>query len=252
MERRFIITVGVIIAFLIFSYPILAAATAPPVIIEKDDQGRPTIIVEQGKGKEGGLTRVTQIHYAKGGGNARAPKTDPCYKLAGWKWSTKLPIKYTINPNYALPADTIRNAITAADSEWDKATSKRLFAEPETGAYPWKIYDGKNSISFGNYDQSGVIAVTVTWYTTRTKEAVESDILFDTDFTWGDADATSQKVMDLQNIATHEIGHTLGLGDLYTSSCTAVTMYGYSGYDETAKRTVEQQDITGLQTIYGR
>ena len=57
--------------------------------------------------------------------------------------------------------------------------------------------------------------------------------------------------MDLQNIATHELGHSAGLNDIYSSTCSEVTMYGYSSYGETKKRTLEQPDITGLQKIYG-
>jgi predicted Zn-dependent protease len=57
--------------------------------------------------------------------------------------------------------------------------------------------------------------------------------------------------MDLQNIATHETGHGLGLDDVYQKTCSAVTMYGYSDYGETQKRTLETPDIVGLQMIYG-
>ena len=74
--------------------------------------------------------------------------------------------------------------------------------------------------------------------------------MFDTDYIWGDADV-DYSVMDLQNIATHELGHGVGLADIYTSSCSAVTMYGYSNNGETEKRTLELPDITGLQKIYG-
>jgi hypothetical protein len=252
MDKRLIITVGIVIAFLIFSYPILAAATAPPVVIERDGQGRPTVIVEQGKGREAGLIKVTHIHYDKPGGSKPQPptKTESCYKLAHWKW-TNLPITYTINPNNnPLPEQTIKAAISAAGTEWDRATSKTLFFEPDTGDSQYGVYDWNNSISFGNYADGNVIAVTLTWYNTRTKEAVESDILFDTDFTWGDA-TVNIGVMDLQNIATHEIGHTLGLSDTYSTSCQNVTMYGYSIEGEIAKRTLAIPDITGLQKIYG-
>jgi hypothetical protein len=57
-------------------------------------------------------------------------------------------------------------------------------------------------------------------------------------------------VMDLQNIATHELGHGVGLNDIYDSQCSGVTMYGYSNYMEVNKRTLEKPDITGLQQIY--
>jgi len=57
--------------------------------------------------------------------------------------------------------------------------------------------------------------------------------------------------MDLQNIATHELGHAVGLNDIYSGSCSYVTMYGYSTEGDIGKRTLEQPDITGLQTMYG-
>ena len=57
--------------------------------------------------------------------------------------------------------------------------------------------------------------------------------------------------MDLENIATHELGHGLGLGDLYKDACSDVTMFGYSTEGETKKRTLEPADIAGIQELYG-
>ena len=75
-------------------------------------------------------------------------------------------------------------------------------------------------------------------------------MLFNEHYMWGDA-AINPSLMDLQNIATHELGHSIGLGDIYTTTCSAVTMFGYSDNGETSKRTLEQPDITGLQKMYG-
>ncbi len=56
--------------------------------------------------------------------------------------------------------------------------------------------------------------------------------------------------MDFDNIATHELGHSFGLDDLYEDTCFEETMYGYASTGETNKRTLENGDITGIYTLY--
>ena len=56
--------------------------------------------------------------------------------------------------------------------------------------------------------------------------------------------------MDLQNIATHELGHSAGMGDLYSGSCSTQTMFGYSGYGEIIKRDLATGDIQGIRKLY--
>jgi len=108
----------------------------------------------------------------------------------------------------------------------------------------------QNAIAFGNYPDSNVIGVTSVWYTRAGKQIVEFDMLLNTDFNWGDV-AIEPVKMDLENIVTHEAGHAVGLSDIYSGSCSSVTMYGYSTEGETSKRTLEQADISGLQAMYG-
>jgi hypothetical protein len=59
-------------------------------------------------------------------------------------------------------------------------------------------------------------------------------------------------VFDVENIATHEIGHVVGLADLYQSRYNLLTMYGYSGALETFKRSLEPGDTAGTQALYGQ
>ncbi len=197
------------------------------------------------------IERVDFIHYVKHPG--KAPKKATCYNLMRVKWADiDLPLNYVINPinPQSLDEGFITSAISTSVKTWDDATSKELFMGYETGNVEYGIYDGTNAIAFGNYPQSGVIAVTSVWYTRVQKKILEFDMLFDTDFSWGDASSDPTK-MDLQNIATHELGHAVGLNDVYSSSCSEVTMYGYSNYGEINKRDLELADITGLQAIYG-
>ena len=97
-----------------------------------------------------------------------------------------------------------------------------------------------------------VIAVAVVWgYFSgppKVREILEFDILFNTDFDWGNGE---QGWMDLQAIATHEIGHGLGLADLYEDVCAEETMYGLSDYGEIKKRDLNTGDINGIQELYG-
>lgn len=199
------------------------------------------------------LDRVDFIHYAKPSSAAKPPKTDTCYKLMGVTWPS-LPVSYAINPSNpdGLSEGFVTSAFAVSAEAWDAETSAELFNDAYTVDYSarYGIQDYQNSVAFGSYSDPNVIAVTSVWYTRRGKQIVEFDMLFNTGFSWGDA-SVDPSLMDFQNIATHELGHSVGLADLYTSSCTAVTMYGYSGEGETSKRTLEQPDVLGLQKMYG-
>jgi len=199
------------------------------------------------------LERIDFIHYAKPVNPGKPPSTTTCYKLLGVKWKT-FPVSYVINPSnpQSLPEGFVTSAISTAAETWDAATSTELLNDAYAINYTarYGVQNYQNAIAFGDYPNDNVIAVTSVWYSPRGKQIVEFDMLFNTRFAWGNAtsDATA---MDLQNIATHELGHGVGLADIYSTTCSAVTMYGYSSYGETSKRTLEQPDIAGLWNMYG-
>ena len=198
------------------------------------------------------IERMDFIHKVKTN-DAKPLKVSTCYKLLGVKWGST-PVSYVINPTnpQGLTTGFITSAISASAETWDASTSRELFNNNYTisASAQYGILDGKNAIAFGDYPSNSAIAVTSIWFNRRTKQITEFDQIYNTRFAWGNATA-NPSVMDLQNIATHELGHGAGLDDLYTSACTAVTMYGYSGYGETDKRTLETADITGLRNMYG-
>ena len=185
-----------------------------------------------------------------------------CYAFIGkygkryLQWR-ELPVNYVINPINpdGLSQTFVTGAISAGAEEWDNWTSAELFNDnylistgPET---KYGVQNYKNAISFDDYySDPDIIGAATVWYSPATKTIVEFDIVFETDYTWGDA-SLGQMVMDLQNIATHELGHGVGLADVYEIECSEVTMYGYSNYGETQKRTLETPDITGIQKLYG-
>ncbi len=218
---------------------------------------------------KGPLTKIVFIHYKKGfthkpqhnpGGNGGGSS---CFTLLsnGAKWKTVENAQ--VNPtNSGLNSSFLIDKTALAREIWDIQTGVEVFGDTVTfnetadwdgdnGDYP----DNLNEYSFANYADSNTIAVTVVWGyffgPPQTRELIEYDILFNTNYTWGDADVSGSSVMDYLNIAVHETGHGAGLGDVYDTVCGEVTMYGLSDYGETKKRTLEQPDIRGLQKLYG-
>lgn len=263
--KNLLTVVALSVAILAFPAVISAARMIPVADQARDKAG---VAVESSPAIEGdwaltppGLEKIEFIHYKKGFAKPdapKAPKSPSCYKFltpgkSPIRWRN-LPVNYAINPTnpQGLAETFITGAVSTSAETWDAVTGKELmsdtYAVDSTAVYG--IQDYENAITFGDYPTTGVIAVTAVWYNPATKAIVEFDIMFDTDWTWGDATA-DPVVMDLQNIATHELGHGVGLADVYETACGEVTMYGYSDYGETKKQTLEQPDITGLQELYG-
>jgi len=94
-----------------------------------------------------------------------------------------------------------------------------------------------------------VLALNHVWYYTGSKEIIDSDIIFNSNYAWTVQGAAWG--YDVQNIATHELGHSLQLDDLYWDYQSEKTMYGYAAKGETKKRTLTWDDRAGIKFIYG-
>jgi len=114
---------------------------------------------------------------------------------------------------------------------------------------------GENEIGFGPIEgRPGTVAVTVVWGVfggpEQMREIREFKMRFDEQhYRFGNA-SLSSVFMDLEAIATHEVGHAHGLDDIYSDGCRDVTMFGTSRNGETKKRSLEEQDVDGLRALY--
>lgn len=215
----------------------------------KVDEKNPVITIVDA---ERGIAKAEFIHKAKGKTpDTTQPASGTCWSTFA-SWHNDIPVTYRINPKNSQGLSTafIISAISASAETWDAVTGRELFNNGyiiDSGA-KYGRFDGKNSIVFGKMGL-GTLAVTATWYYTSNGQIVESDMKFNDNYRWGNANVDSS-VMDVQNIGTHEFGHVVGLGDQYNGACSEVTMYGYGSYGETKKRTLEGPDILGLLSLY--
>jgi matrixin len=226
----------------------------------------PVFAAERPKGlkDKGPLTKITLIHHKKGyakpngvGGRGK-PKKDNCYSFLakGAKWKDQMGEPYKINPiRSGLKYSFVQTSIDAGAAEWEKH-GPNIFGSSEIDknvTYDGERWDEVNTVDFGLYPDSNVIAVTTVWGyfggSPSTREIVEWDMLFNTYWSWGDASDSEVPVMDLQSIATHELGHSAGMGHP-NGTCTEETMYAYSTLDEIKKQDLNTGDINGIIKLY--
>jgi hypothetical protein len=197
------------------------------------------------------------------GGNKDNTSSSSCYEFIakGLKWTS--PSTYIIDPsgsNGDLNDAAIENIIRDAIDEWNENAPNDPFGQQLDDSVTGSTWDndGKNEIFFADIDQPGVIAAVqvygVWWGPPSQRYMIEQDLIFDNvDFQWTNIDNTSlagNNVMDLENIAQHELGHSAGLSHP-DDSCIDETMYRYAGSWEDKKRDLHDGDIAGIAELYG-
>lgn len=179
-----------------------------------------------------------------GGGSGGIDSGTDCepdnFRQAPWRWT---------HP-YSATASAHAGIFDAAARTWDNATGATILGGITVGsAAPAGTLDGVNQMDFVSLGASTTIAVTTTWYNRFTGEAVESDAQYNTYYAWSTVGAPG--AMDVQDIATHEIGHTFGLDHPKGGGISCLTMYAYASQGETAKRTLGDGDLLGIRAKYG-
>lgn len=202
------------------------------------------------------------VHYAKSYAKpAKSSPADKCYgfisKGAKWKGVEGWVVDQSINVS-GLDAAYVKAAMQTDIGTWESAAfGKNILGDGNVGQVSstlGSVLDNKNEVAFGKIQSPGAIAVTYIWGNfggkVSQKVLVEWDQAYSTDFSWSPNAEIEKDKMDFEDIATHELGHSVGMGDLYNSSCSSQTMYGYASEGETNKRSLENGDITGIRLLY--
>jgi hypothetical protein len=138
-------------------------------------------------------------------------------------------------------------ALQSAMSSWTNVTSaSHVLTYTGTTAAGFAT-DGVNTILWatGNGCTDPCLAVTALVLQSG-QVIVESDISFNASFSW----RTDGGAYDVQTVATHELGHSLGIHHTELTSSPLPTMY--TAYFGTDGRTLETDDRSALQCSENR
>lgn len=169
-------------------------------------------------------------------------------------------VVFYVNPTGAPAIAQLQDDMQAAMNAWSQSGgSIRVSYGGTTSSCGVQVADGINTISFNNCDNyfpasqgcSGVLAVSgiIRYLPGTTKmiggvryaKAIEANMSFNPN-----ALCNFTNRAQLQEVATHEMGHALGLGHSVDQSST---MYAYVHFDNRAGALMND-DLKGITTIY--
>jgi hypothetical protein len=155
-------------------------------------------------------------------------------------------------PSY-LDASQVIAAIKASFAAWDKAGGARqYFTVNGTGGAAGPALDGNNTVGWAYIVPTTVLAATWVW-TDNNGVVQQADVFFNAFQKWGILSACNSptnEAYDVQNVGTHEAGHTVGLKHLRDPNGYA-TMYPTASKGEVRKRTLTTGDIAGYRVAGG-
>jgi len=164
-----------------------------------------------------------------------------------------------------VTAAQFQTAVAAGFATWEAVPTASVAFQfvGFTSAAPFDD-DGISTFGFdAQPDLDRVLGATSFVVDTLTGEIVESDVFFNSIFTWSTAAAGDASRFDLQSVATHEIGHFVGLGHSAIGEteirpdggrrvlASGAVMFPISlGRGITADRTLQPDDIAGVSDLY--
>jgi len=165
------------------------------------------------------------------------------YCTAGFDWTYQenpMGELYYVNPNTLDVADETQATINAS-STWNEADACFAFSYGGTTSTSQKAWDEENVVFWSPRLSHPVIAEATYWYDPLTGDCLECDMEFNDNVIW----QTDGGNYDIETVALHEFGHYLVL--CHSDNPDAVMHTHYDGL----KRNLHQDDINGIQSIYG-
>lgn len=181
------------------------------------------------------------------------------------KWN-RTPVRYFVNNQDVggVTAGDFQSAVAQAFVTWQSVPTASITYE--FGGFTSSIPgddDGVSTLGFLNEPALDRVLASTSFLVDNTTGALlESDIFFNSAFTWSVAPNGEPARWDVQTIATHEIGHFSGLGHSAIGETqlmngtrrvlsTGAVMFPIAlGPGDISGRTLDADDIAGISDIY--
>jgi len=168
------------------------------------------------------------------------------FAVSGPTWAQPQTPYYVNGANLDLPAPDAVDAVRAGADTWRLQAGAFRFAYAGSSTQASTANDGINLVVFRNASSGSAIATTYWW--SSGARIVDADIVFwDGGFRFFAGSSGCSAGFYIEDIAAHEFGHALGL--LHSTSPEA-TMYPSASYCDTRLRSLDTDDIAGVQTLY--
>jgi hypothetical protein len=195
------------------------------------------------------MTRITFVRWTAVALAAFALTSQhpSAYVLKSVRWNFS-PVPYYVNTaNLDLAPAAVLPAVQYGAAAWTNQSNAAFsfyYAGSTSGATATN--NGKNEVFFRNASNGSAIATTYTY--SSGGRIVDTDIVFwDAAFKFFAGSSGCSGGLYVEDIATHEFGHALGLGH---SSVSGATMYPSISYCSTSARTLSTDDQQGVEAQY--
>ena len=169
------------------------------------------------------------------------------YDVLGYTWAQSSMSYYINSANMDVPPAAIEPAIRAGADAWrlqSGASFAFFFAGYSNQATIAR--DNINLVFFRNESNASALATTYTW--SLGSQMVEADMVFwDAGFQFVTGSSGCSGGFYIEDIATHEFGHALGLGH---STVGTATMYPSISMCSQQARSLDADDIAGVLSLY--
>src|SRR3989338_650689 len=164
----------------------------------------------------------------------------------GISWFLENTVEYQITGTEPVGGNA---ALESAVATWDGSILPRAFVHNDATSQTNHCTVSPNTIQWSAIDGSGeVLATASVCRNVATKEIVGFVVTMDSTESWA-TDGSSDK-FDVENVASHEIGHVAGLSHDNPPRSGCLTMYKFAGLGEVQKRTLGLGDKLGMDALY--